>query len=265
MTFRPLFICWLLLLLPASASAELQQRPEWGALFRQAGTEGTFVLRSPAGLNQIYNLERAETRFIPASTFKIPHALIALESGVLRDPQQRLAWDGVKRPFAAWNQDHNLASAMAASVVPVFQRFARAIGPRRMTAALERMAYGNGAIGGGIDRFWLTGDLRISAREQVAFLQRLHSDSVAGIAPRHQAMVREVLFNEAGDGYRLYAKTGWAMDMEPAIGWWVGYVERAEGCWYFALNLDIQRPEQAAERQRIARAILAQAGVLPAP
>ena len=44
-----------------------------------------------------YDVERAQKRFMPASTFKVPHALFALDAGAVRDEFQVIRWDGVKR------------------------------------------------------------------------------------------------------------------------------------------------------------------------
>src|SRR5262245_19777510 len=49
-------------------------------------------------------------RLTPASTFKIPHALAALDSGVLTGPDHVFKWDGQPRSFEAWRRDHTLAS-----------------------------------------------------------------------------------------------------------------------------------------------------------
>ena len=39
---------------------------------------------------------RIETRFSPASSSKIPHTLIALESGLAKGPDELFPWDGVE-------------------------------------------------------------------------------------------------------------------------------------------------------------------------
>ena len=44
-----------------------------------------------------YDVERAQKR-LPASTFKVPHALFALDAGAVRDEFQDSV-DGVKRDF----------------------------------------------------------------------------------------------------------------------------------------------------------------------
>ena len=40
-----------------------------------------------------YDVERAQKRFMPASTFKVP-ALFALDAGAVRDEFQVIRWDG---------------------------------------------------------------------------------------------------------------------------------------------------------------------------
>ena len=79
--------------------------------------------------------------------------------------------DGVKRDFDGWNQDQTLRSSMRHSTVWVYQQFAREIGEVREKEYLTRIQYGNADLSGGVDRFWLDGALRISAMEQVDFLE----------------------------------------------------------------------------------------------
>lgn len=84
----------------ALAAAELQDRPEWARFFADAKVDGSIVVvdaRGPAEAVYVHNRERAARRYSPASTFKIPHSLFALDAGLLRDEFQRIAWDGVKR------------------------------------------------------------------------------------------------------------------------------------------------------------------------
>lgn len=56
------------------------------------------------------------------------------------------------------------------------------------------------------------------------------------------------------DHYVLRAKTGWAFDKH--IGWWVGYVERDNNVYFFALNIDIKKEEDTGARTTITKNIL---------
>jgi beta-lactamase class D len=224
-----------------------------------------------AGADQLvrHNPARAGQGFLPASTFKIPNTLIALETGVASGPEFQLAWDSTRAPRqawwpASWAQDHTLRSALPASAVWYYQELARRIGTDRMTTHLQRFEYGDANVGGGIDQFWLTGDLRISADEQVRFLRRFVGDALAA-SPENTALTRELLLLDKGDDFRLYGKTGWAMfdDNTPDVGWLVGWLERDDLVHVYALNMEIRRNEDAGRRLPIVRAALAELGLLP--
>lgn len=234
------------------------------------GVDGTFVLLDPATDRTIrHDPDRARARYLPASTFKIANTLIALETGVAAGPEFALAWDSTAAPPepwwpASWRRDQTLATALPNSVVWFYQELARRIGPERMRAHLERFGYGNADIGGGIDRFWLTGGLRISADEQVAFLRRFYEGEL-GVSERSTRIARELLVLEETPSYRLSGKTGWAglgLGDAPQIGWLVGYLERDGAVYHYALNLDIRRNEDAAARMAITRAILEHLGLI---
>jgi beta-lactamase class D len=216
-----------------------------------------------------HNPTRAPERFLPASTFKIPNTLIALESGVATGPDFALAWDSVRAPRqpwwpSVWAQGHTLRTALPASVVWYYQELARRTGPELMVEYLRRFNYGNADIGGGIDQFWLTGDLRISADEQVDFLRRFLGDAL-GVSARAAETTRELLVLEETPDYRLSGKTGWAgLGIDgPEIGWLVGWLERDGRTHVYALNIEIRRNEDAAARLRIVRQVLTDLGLLP--
>ena len=183
--------------------------PRSAKRFVDAGTEGTFVgYKIDDYLIIASDTERSGQGFLPASTFKIPNSLIALETGVVTDPDKDLfKWDGVSRDFPGWNQDHTLRSAIAVSALPVYQEIARRIGPKRMQKYLDLFDYGNRNIGGGIDQFWLTGDLRIDPIQQIDFVDRLRRGALP-ISARSQELVRDILpVTKVGDAV-IRAKTG---------------------------------------------------------
>lgn len=118
------------------------------------------------------------TRLPPASTYKIPHALIGLETGVITTTTVE-KWDGVKHPEQPkWNLDHTVLSAMKPSVLWFFQRMAPKIGAARAHEWLQRFNYGNTDTSGEITQYWVNGTLRISADEQLAFLRKFYDGSL---------------------------------------------------------------------------------------
>ena len=229
-----------------------------------AGVEGTFVLLDAAtGETLVHDADRAATPFLPASTYKIPHTLIALEAEVADGPDFSLEWDPETVPAEpwwpeGWTRDQTLAQAFSGSVVWYYQEVARRIGPEQMESALARFQYGNGDLSAGLDSFWLNGAFGISAEEQAFFLQRLLRGDF-GLSEKTMAAVKELLLIEEEPGHRLSGKTGWVGFGDPSapqVGWFVGYLESDRGTFIFALNLDIQSTEDVGRRTGITRDIL---------
>jgi beta-lactamase class D/2-keto-3-deoxy-L-rhamnonate aldolase RhmA len=111
-------------------------------------------------------------RTLPASTFKVPHSLIALQTGVVTG-KTVIKWDGMTRDYPVWNRDQTLESSVKMSAVWVFQQFATAIGRDRELAQLRALRYGSEVFTGEVTNFWLNGELQISPVEQIAFLRRM--------------------------------------------------------------------------------------------
>lgn len=190
---------------------------------------------------------RARERFSPCSTFKIPNSLIALETGVVDGPDTPKTWEPEKHPCDIEQQgearcktlsrDHTLRSALENSVVWYYREVALAVGEPAMQRYLAAFDYGNRDMSAGVDGFWLSSSLEISADEQIGFLQKLY-DGKLGSA-RNTGIVKDILVVEDTDVFRLSAKTGMGRTPEGRpLGWWVGYVERGEDVFFFAFNLE---------------------------
>lgn len=231
------------------------------ATFANAGVDGTFVLLdSESGATTSANPDRADQRFVPASTFKIVNSLIALETGAVSSVDEVLPYGGQPQPFKQWERDMSMRDAIAVSNVPVYQGVARRIGKERMTATLRRLGYGNGETGEVIDRFWLDGPLEISAAEQTVFLAQLAAGTLL-LSPEVQQSVRDILLLEEKDGARLYGKTGWDFaESGGGLGWFVGWTEKDGIVRSFALNIDMTENEQASIRVPLAKQLLEQTG-----
>ena len=248
--------------LPVQA-AEWTVHPEWQRHFDAKGVRGTFVLFEPAeNRYSVFDEARARERFLPASTFKIPNALIGLEVGSIKDEKEVFHWDGKPKTRREWERDQTLDSGMRDSVVWMFQEIARRTGKARMRDWLERMDYGNHDIAGGIDYFWLQGALRISAVEQVDFLRKLEEGRLP-VGQRSRQLVREAMLHEKTKDYVIRAKTGTSGYTRDAVGWWVGWVEKkGRPMAYFAMNYTPNTTTAYADRFEISKAILGGAGVL---
>jgi beta-lactamase class D len=242
-------------------ASEPVERRDWGTFFADAKATGSIVVldERPEGVGSaVFDPARATKRFSPASTFKIPHALFALDAGVVRDEFQKFAWDGKVRTIEPWNRDQNLRSSMRHSVVWVYEKFAKEIGENGERNYLKKTDYGN-ADPSGDHPFWIDGNLSISALEQIHFLRRLYRNELP-FPVEHQRLVKDIMIVEADRDTILRAKTGWS----GTVGWWVGWVESPTGPIFFALNIDTPaRLDDLPKREIVVRGILESIGALP--
>lgn len=201
---------------------------------------------------------RIDERFVAASTSKTPHSFIALEAGYVAWPETFFEWDGQKRWAKSWNQDQTMATAYARSAVWVFQDIAQTLGPEEMAAGLKMFDYGNMDIGttADITTYWLEGPLKISAKEQVAFLTKLRAESFPLKSATYK-MGKEIMASGRDDG--RFAKTGWYYsDEDTDIGWYVGWQEYEGSTYIFAFNLDMDdRDNDPPKRVKAMEAALA--------
>ena len=156
-----------------------------------AAAQECFILATPGEPDRVSDPRECAVATAPASTFKVPHALIALQTGVVT-PDTVVKYDGTPRDFETWKRDHTLDSAIKWSVYPFFQHTARLIGRERMKQQLQAVRYAADTFDGELTTFWNNGDLLVTPVEQVAFLRRL----VAGKLPidaRNVATLRQAL------------------------------------------------------------------------
>lgn len=277
--FRSALLVFAAAVLTACASAGLSvPAPETNPLEQALMLEGVSPARSAL---VIYRLEdeavwasggaRIRERFVPASTSKIPHALLALEAGAVSGLEEMFEWDGQKRFVDSWNEDQDFASAFQRSTVWIYQLVVPRIGAARLSTGLSDFGYGNANIGGPaqITRYWLEGPLAISATEQVEFLSRLARRTLPLSARTYELAIPMMVLAE-GEGWTLYGKTGWkSVDGQMDIGWFTGWLEQAggdaPGTYAFALNMDMPGGMEEAPRRRAAvERALRTIGALPA-
>ncbi|MFC3150712.1 class D beta-lactamase [Litoribrevibacter euphylliae] len=242
--------------------SDTAERPDWAQYFDQFDAKGTIVVmdqRKAEDQTMMFNSTRAAQRLSPASTFKIPHTLFALDAGLVKDEFQVFPWDGVKRGYAPHNQDQTLRSAMRHSALWVYEGFADQLGEQNARTYLEKIRYGNQNPTTAKGTYWVDGKLAISAVEQVNFLERLYRNELP-FQLDHQRLLKDIMIVEAGSDWILRAKTGW----EGRHGWWVGWVEWPTGPVFFALNIDTpNRMDDLYKRQAIVREVLKSIQALP--
>ena len=208
--FKLLFLTFALIPL-GYAQEKAHEQSNWEKYFSEFNAKGTIVVsdeRANVRSTSVYDEARAQQRYSPASTFKIPHTLFALDAGAVRDEFQTFQWDGVKRSFAGHNQDQDLRSSMRNSTVWVYQLFAKEIGEDKARSYLKKINYGNADPTTKSGDYWIDGNLSISAYEQIAFLKSLYRNELP-FKVEHQRLVKDIMVVEAKRDWILRAKTGW--------------------------------------------------------
>ena len=215
-------------------------------VFKKYKVEGTIVIES---LNKkkinIYNDKRASELFSPASTFKIPHSLIALNEGIVKKDSV-IVWDKKIREYESWNKDQILLTAFKSSCVWCYQEFASKIGVEKYKKYLKELNYGNKKIGDDVTRFWLDESLEITTFEQIKFLKRFYTNNLP-FKIEDINLLKEIMIDEKNENYTIRAKTGW----EGKYGWYVGYLETKNDVWFFATNIDTKSKDDLPKRKEI--------------
>lgn len=214
--------------------------PELGQAFEAERVTGTIALfDSQDGVLGCSDAKKCREAVIPASTFKIPHSMIALETGIVDGPDTVLPWDHKQYSVDAWNQDLKFRDAFRLSCVPCYQAIARRVGEAGEQEWVNKLGYGNRDVSGGVDKFWLWGGLRISALEQIDFLRRFDGDKLP-ISARTADLVRDIMTIDVTETYVLRGKTGAASppEEEREVGWFVGWLELGARRIFFATRID---------------------------
>ena len=226
-------------------------------VFKKYKVEGTIVIES---LNKkkihIYNDKRASELFSPASTFKIPHSLIALNEGIVKKDSV-IVWDKKIREYESWNKDQILLTAFKSSCVWCYQEFASKIGVEKYKKYLKELNYGNKKIGDDVTRFWLDESLEITTFEQIKFLKRFYTNNLP-FKIEDINLLKEIMIDEKNENYTIRAKTGW----EGRYGWYVGYVETKDDVWFFSTNIDTKSKDDLPKRKAITLEALKIKGII---
>lgn len=258
-----LFLLWLTSF-PVNGQTIIHQSA-WAKYFDKPGLKGSFVLYDlKKDQYTVYNEAQLHESFLPASTFKICNSLIGLETGIIPDESFVIKWDGKKRGNENWDMDNDLASAFRYSVVWYYQELTRRVGAESMQYWVSKAHYGNENTGGGIDQFWLRGNLRITPAQQIDFMKRFYLNQLP-FSQRNIDIVKKIMIVEKGNGYVLRAKTGWAASN--SVGWYVGWLEKGEDVYFFSTCIqggdDFNMQDFGKFRIDITRSILKELTLLP--
>ncbi len=172
-----------------------------------------------------------------ASTFKVPLALMAFDTEILKDETTTIMWDHTPNTIEAWNKDHTAESWMKDSVVWYSQAITPQIGQQKIEHYLRDFKYGNLDFSGGIKHAWLTpapinkeqikNSLKISGYGQVEFLAKFWNQTLP-VSKHAFEMTKKILPKEVNPPHRtIQGKTGSGFiddEMKYRIGWYVAHL-----------------------------------------
>jgi len=191
-----------------------------------------------------YNPTRCLEQLSPCSSFKVAAAIMAFEKGVLKNENQIVKWDGVKREREEINKDLTPFSWMKESAKWVTEWIMPQLGSETIKRFLSEFSYGNQDFSGGLKDSWVTSSLKISAYEQVAFLKKLWTNKLP-VSKRTVDLTKKIiLVKKLGTKSELYGKTGTGclvghdcMDRpDKMLGWFVGILKSDTHEYVFAAN-----------------------------
>lgn len=199
-------------------------------------------------------------RVPPASTFKIPIALMGYDSGFLKDQHNP------KLPFKkgypdwnkAWRTDIDPAAWMKESVVWYSQQVTQALGKQKFAGYAEAFGYGNADVSGdkgkdnGLTRAWLSSSLRISPLEQIDFLTKVVNRKLPVSAHAYEMTEAILTEYELPNGWTARGKTGAGFpvkadgtpDRQKPFGWYVGWAKKGDRTVVFARLKENSKPQK---------------------
>jgi beta-lactamase class D len=224
-----------------------------------AATTCTLIVDAATGTTQVRIGDRCDERQTPASSFKVPLALIGFDTGILQDGA-RPAWpfrEGYADWDPIWKRTTTPTSWLRDSVVWYSQELTRRLGDARFKEYVDRLDYGNRDISGnpgrgdGLTTAWLSTSLRISAAEQVAFMRRLVRQELK-VSPSATERTMAIMPSVQIDGWHISGKTGTGSrrnadgtnDRNRQVGWFVGWATRGGRTLVFARLIEDDGPEK---------------------
>jgi beta-lactamase class D len=214
-------------------------------------------------------------RVTPASTTKIPLAVMGFDSGFLKTPhaptfpfrEGYVDWLG-----DIWKQPTDPTRWLKYSVVWYSQLITHELGQRRVEKYAADFGFGNADFSGdpgqnnGLDRAWISSSLKVSPHEQMAFLGKLVNRTLPVAADVFDKVYQSVDTWPAAGGWTIHGKTGMAFPKKPdgslnidkAWGWFVGWAEKDGRTLLFTRLLQNKTKEQGSASFRARDEVLQQ-------
>jgi beta-lactamase class D len=199
---------------------------------------------------------RCNERISPDSTFKVALSLMVFNQGMINQ-NTIFKWDGKKRELPDWNQDLTPHTWLKYSALWISQQLTPHLGLARIKHYLAGFNYGNQDFSGdlgaknGLQYAWLSSSLKISAVEQLNFLQAFLRNEL----PIHnEALIntkKNLYQGKLDNGADYYGKTGSGRHgrnerlVNPSLfreGWFIGFIEAKNQQYIFVSNISDKTP-----------------------
>jgi len=240
------------------------------------GVDACFLLynMNTRTFDSVIGEKRCRVQYPPASTFKVPLAVMVFDAKILKDENQTLKWDGTKSDLEQHNMDHNAQTWMRDSVVWFSQKLTPRIGKKKLQKYLKRFDYGNQDLSAGITEAWLVAPnssaaaLKISAYEQVVFMKKLWLKQLPA-SERASQITRDLTYLEISpNGYHLHGKTGsnfYDNEHKVHFGWFIAHIEKDGQSYIAVTNFSDLQPVESGyggpRAKEITKKILAEKGL----
>ncbi len=202
-----------------------------------------------------------DKRYAPASTFKVPLAVIGFDKDILKSPHEPL-WQW-KPDFKAPKRDQKAVDPeiwLKDSVLWYSREITHRLGQKQFAQAIAQLDYGNHDVSGtagkhdGLTASWLGSSLEISADEQAQFIAKLVAETLP-VSKAAQAKTKASMPVFTSDtGWKVTGKTGsiWLRDTKGnynrnrPLAWFVGWAEKDGRTVIFAKMKVYNKPVKIA-------------------
>lgn len=234
----------------------------------------TLIVAAEDGATVYRSGDRCDEAFSPASTFKLALALMGYDSGLLTGPgAPAIAYDPVlDAPYESWRRTVTPTNWLKDSVVWYSQALTHGLGMERLQAYVDAFDYGNRDLSGdpgrdnGLSQAWLGSSLKISPKDQVAFLRRIALGQLPVDTTAYHQLFEIVPIFAGSEGWTVAAKTGSALPPEMngrQLGWFAGWMQK-DGRQYVFARLFVDMPSRGIAGSDVRDCFLIEIGPLMA-
>ena len=178
-----------------------------------------------------------DTQETPCSTFKIALSLMGFDAGILKNKHEP-EWpykNEYNAPLEVWRQSHTPQTWVQHSCVWYSRVITSMLGMEKFRHYVDAFDYGNHDISGNpgkhdeLTHSWLCSSLKISPRQQIAFIKKLLLKKLPVSIYANEQTLKLLYVSDLADGSKLYGKMGGGMfESSKSVGWFVGWATKEQ-------------------------------------